>query len=129
VYIVEDGQKIPLFETQKVYKKFFDFMTEEDEILSRYKDNFYDIKYIEVFVPNELDKKESIVVGISNNKRKKFNYKNKRFFPFYTPYSKNEKKVFSYRFLAEKKQTLETEKILNNGKYDSEYAEILKVNY
>lgn len=129
VYMVENGQLFPLYETQKIQKKCYELMSIQDEILMKYKTNFYDIKYIEVFASNIINKQEKIVIGFTNKKKKKKIYYTNNFFHFTTPYKPSSDKIFSYQYLADLKINLETVPVADKDNSNLEYAKISKINY
>lgn len=128
IYIIEDGQKYPLYETQKMYKKFYDLLTSDDEIFADYKNKFYDLKYIEVFIPNKVGEIQSLIIGFRNKTEIHRTYVKGNFFMFTMFYTVNDNKFFSYEFLKNNRENLA--EIQSEDDYRSVvYAPILKVSY
>jgi len=120
IYIIDNGKKFPLYETQRMYKKFFMFFT-DDLLLNKFKDNFYDIKYIEVFIPNTFGQ-QNVVIGFRNKKKQTLVYQD----PFYLfNFNSSAGKLFSNNFLKETRENLETIQTIE----DKQYAKIIRINY
>lgn len=111
-----------------MYKKFYDLLTSDDEIFADYKNKFYDLKYIEVFIPNKVGEIQSLIIGFRNKTEIHRTYVKGNFFMFTMFYTVNDNKFFSYEFLKNNRENLA--EIQSEDDYRSVvYAPILKVSY
>ena len=130
VYVEDSGERFPLYETQKISKKCYDLMSYEDEVLKEYKDRFYDIKYIEVIVPNTVNSYQQVIIGFRNKSVK--NFFSPKFFDFVTPYEAGTSKIFPTNYLVVIRRRLEIPETFLTLRSPSgvwNYVEISKINY
>jgi len=95
VYVVDGPNTYSLYESQKMSKKFFDIMSKDDKVFKHYK--FNQISFVNVYIPNNHDKKQRIVIGLTN---KKLNVVDSNFFSFYAPTTKRDQRIFGDNVLA-----------------------------
>lgn len=128
IYINDNGEKFPLFETQKITKSGFDILaTQQDDIFSKYSNKFYDIKYIEVIIPNKVNSLQEVTIGFKNKKIRNFIINS-----FLNFSNFNDKtKIFTTDFLVSTRNRLEIPDTFFNNQNSANtwnYVEISKIN-
>ncbi len=125
IFVLDQNKKYPLYETQKMYKKAYDVLSINDEILSKFRKNFNDMNYIQVVVSNSVYGMQKITIGFKNRSKK--TYLTHDFFVFKQP-NKSSRKIFTSEFLALNEKRLAIVQMAKEN-YDSSYAEIIQTNY
>ena len=97
VYVVDDAGTYPLYETQRISQRFFDLLSWDDNILKKYKNQFEKIKSINIYVPNDNDKTQTVIINFTNKNRKVIK---SNFFRFQPANPKVNTKIFTDEYLS-----------------------------
>jgi len=66
LFVVKKKEMLPLFDFQKMKSRGFEILAEGDPVLDKYKGKFKDIKSISIYVPEEKEKNDTVIIRFKN---------------------------------------------------------------